>query len=60
MYQGIYHGKVVHDEDFDLMLKRGRDIGVKYFMSTSGTVEDTIESLKFCSSHCMLIYIPIF
>jgi len=51
MFQGIYRSKVIHPDDFQQVLQRGRDNGVKYFMSTSGTYNDTIESLKYCNEH---------
>ena len=51
MYQGIYRSRVVHPSDFEQVLQRGRDNNVKYFMSTSGTYNDSVTSLKYCNSH---------
>ena len=51
MYRGIYNAKVKHPDDFEAVLQRGRDHGLKYLMATAGCYTDAIESLKFCANH---------
>jgi TatD DNase family protein len=39
-FKGIYHGKKYHEEDYEEVLERAKNIGVKKFIFSAGSIED--------------------
>ncbi|KAL7538741.1 hypothetical protein ACHAWF_006196 [Thalassiosira exigua] len=46
MYSGTYHGKVRHEPDLDLVLRRAYNKGVAKAISLAGTVDESGELMK--------------
>ena len=44
--QGIYHEKKRHEPDFDEVLKRATQTGVKHIIMTAGTVEESAHAVQ--------------
>jgi len=60
VFNGVYHGKKAHEDDFSIMMQRAKDIGMQKMMITVGHLEEapaaldlvkTDESL-FCTIGC--------
>jgi len=39
-FRGEYRGKQAHEPDFDLIIQRGRQYGVKKYLFAAGYIED--------------------
>ena len=50
-FKGVYYGKKVHDEDFNVVIKRAYNYGVKGFLFASGYLEDYKESYDLSLMH---------
>ena len=50
MFRGIYREKQRHEDDFNLVLKRGFDLGVEKIIITSGNKDEAIKSVEFCQT----------
>ena len=37
-YQGVYYGTKLHEPDFDLVIKRANDFGVRKFLFAAGYI----------------------
>lgn len=48
MFQGIYHGKRVHDSDFLPILQRAKSCGVESLLCTSSFSEEAIQTIQHC------------
>lgn len=43
-YKGIYYGTKHHDPDFDIVIKRANDYGVRKFLFAGGYIKDALDS----------------
>ncbi|PWN50645.1 hypothetical protein IE53DRAFT_395025 [Violaceomyces palustris] len=46
VFRGKYHGKVVHQDDLDIVLKRARSAGVNGLIITGGSLDESIEAAQ--------------
>ncbi|KAJ8298285.1 hypothetical protein KUTeg_024816 [Tegillarca granosa] len=51
VFRGIYHGSQKHEDDFQDVLKRAFDIGMKKMMVTAGYLPEAKEAIELCKSH---------
>lgn len=49
MFQGVYHGKQKHDADYDAVLGRAWDAGVKRIVITAGNLEESRNALALAT-----------
>lgn len=56
MFRGIYHGKKAHEDDFQDMVQRASDVGVKKMIITAGNLSESQDALDLAktndSYHC--------
>jgi TatD DNase family protein len=45
-YKGVYYGSLLHEPDFDLVIKRAHEYGVRKFLFAAGYIEDAKDSYK--------------
>lgn len=48
VFRGSYRGKKKHEDDFDSVISRAREVGVQKIIVTSGCLSDVKESLELC------------
>ena len=47
VFNGIYRGKEKHPDDFEAIMSRAKEIGMKGYLVTGGTLEGTFKKLDF-------------
>ncbi|XP_068743166.1 deoxyribonuclease TATDN1-like isoform X2 [Montipora capricornis] len=56
MFRGIYHGKKAHEDDFQDVVQRASDVGVKKMIITAGCLSESQDALDLAktneSYHC--------
>ena len=50
-YSGIYRGKSAHSCDWQAVINRGRENGVRKFLFTAGTLKDAEKALELAKDH---------
>lgn len=48
VFRGSYHGKQAHQDDFEHVMKRARDVGVEKMMITVGHLEEAPSAIELC------------
>lgn len=43
-YKGVYYGSKLHEPDFDIVIKRANEYGVRKFLFSAGYIHDAIDS----------------
>ncbi|KAI8967735.1 putative deoxyribonuclease TATDN1-like protein [Mycotypha africana] len=51
MFRGLYRGKQAHADDFNLVLQRAQEAGVKKMFITGTNLEDSKEAIESINSH---------
>ncbi|KAI9848218.1 MAG: hypothetical protein M1837_000892 [Sclerophora amabilis] len=51
MFRGSYHGKVAHEDDFEDVLQRGKDVGCAKFMITGSSLEESKVAVALAKQH---------
>lgn len=59
VFRGSYRGKQKHEDDFDAMISRARDVGVQKIIVTSGCLSDVKESLELCKNREDFFYTTV-
>ena len=54
MFRGCYRGKQYHEDDFDSVLQRGWDAGVREIIITAGSLSESREALELARSDSRL------
>ncbi len=47
-FQGVYNGKIYHDDDTEEVINRAHQYGVQDMLFASGSLEDFYSSYKLC------------
>ncbi len=45
-FKGIYYGSKLHEPDFDLVIKRANEYGVRKFLFAAGYIHDALDSYQ--------------
>ena len=53
MFRGIYREKKAHDDDFDDVIKRAADVGMKKIIITAGNLEESKAAMELADSNDM-------
>ncbi|KIK70778.1 hypothetical protein GYMLUDRAFT_184736 [Collybiopsis luxurians FD-317 M1] len=56
-FRGEYYGKKKHDDDFDLMLQRASQAGVKSVIITGGSLHESQEALQLAQQNREYLYL---
>ena len=48
VFNGIYHGKKAHEDDFSLVMQRAKDYGMKKIIVTVGQLEESPAAIELC------------
>ena len=51
VFNGVYHGKKAHEDDFAQVIKRAKDFGMKRMMVTVGHLEESPAALELCKKY---------
>ena len=54
VFRGVYRGKLKHEDDFDDMLQRAKEVGLEEIMVTTGQLKEAEEALKVVDSYPQL------
>ena len=54
MFSGMYHGKQKHESDFDIVLQRAKDAGVREMIVTAGSLTEAQAAAELCTQHAGL------
>ncbi|KAK9378620.1 uncharacterized protein V2V93DRAFT_375378 [Kockiozyma suomiensis] len=59
MFKGFYHGKQSHEEDFDEVLQRAVNQGVKKMLVTGSNLDESRLAIKLAEEHKSLLYATV-
>ncbi|KAF2461527.1 deoxyribonuclease tatD [Lineolata rhizophorae] len=51
VFKGIYHGKQAHDDDFDSVVQRARDVGCEKMMVTGSDLKESEHAVRIAEEH---------
>jgi TatD DNase family protein len=51
VFRGNYHGKHAHEDDFEDVLQRARDVGCKKFMVTGSDLKESEHAIRLAREH---------
>ncbi|XP_074623362.1 deoxyribonuclease TATDN1-like isoform X4 [Acropora palmata] len=51
MFKGIYHGKKAHEDDFDEVVKRASNVGIKKMIITAGNLSESQDALELAKTN---------
>ncbi|KAK9249371.1 hypothetical protein V1506DRAFT_525727 [Lipomyces tetrasporus] len=59
MFRGSYHGKQSHDDDFDQVLKRATEQGVRKVLVTGSNLIESRSAIQLARNHQKLLYATV-
>jgi hypothetical protein len=60
VFRGIYHGKRAHEDDFEDVLQRAKDIGVEKLMVTGSDLHESMHAIQIARDHRSFPSFPFF
>ncbi|KAK7203193.1 putative hydrolase [Myxozyma melibiosi] len=59
MFRGVYYDKQKHEDDFDAILERARNRGVKKMLVTGSNIEESRLAVQLAEQHKKLLYATV-
>jgi TatD DNase family protein len=57
VFRGLYHGKQAHEDDFEDVLQRAKDIGCQKFMVTGSDLKESKHAVALAEAHRKFLFL---